>query len=85
MNNSDNPRGSAPNPAGAAPLRPAKNHPLKKNRFGSVVSLPLVGSEQCSINRKKTLACLEGSAVEQIQILSTVTLAGFEVIMHGRF
>jgi len=39
-----NPRGSAPNPAGAAPLRPAKTI-LRRANAGAVLSLPLVGDD----------------------------------------
>jgi hypothetical protein len=42
MTSADTSRGSAPNPAGAAPLRPAKTF-LRRRINVTVCSLPLVG------------------------------------------
>ena len=76
--------GSDPNPAGAAPLRPAlkpkpsqegKAKPHRPSRWSGI------GHQQ---RREKKLALRGGHGLEQLQILSAAHLAGFEVITHGR-
>jgi hypothetical protein len=80
----ENARGSAPNPAGAPPLRPAlkskpfqerKTKPCRPSRWS------VFGHQQL---QEKILAQTGGDRLEQLQVLSAAHLAGFEVITHGR-
>ena len=82
--------GLRPDPAGASPLRPPKpkqNLSGRKNQKADSCSLPLVGTEDRTVRSrlKKTLPERALGAVEQLHVLGAAPLAGFEVIMYGRF
>ncbi len=64
-------RGSAPNPAGAAPLRPEHKTVLMKEKSRGP-ERPPVGRASGSRNiaKEKTLAQIDSGGLEQIQILS---------------
>jgi len=80
----ENAWGSAPNPAGAAPLRPAlKPKPSQEGKAKTHRSSRWSGTGHQQL-REKTLALMGGHGLEQLQILSAAHLAGFEVITHGR-
>ena len=64
-------RGSAPHPAGAAPLRPAKTF-LRRANAVAALSLPLVGPEPQHFRSMKSLARTKARGVEQTQILRAV-------------
>jgi hypothetical protein len=77
--------GSAPNPAGALPLRPAltsKPFHERKTKHHRPSRWSGAGLKQ---SRKKILDRRGSDKLEQMQILSAAYLAGFEVITHGRF
>src|SRR5205823_2586967 len=58
----------------------------EKENQASSYALPLVGNEQHSSHADKTqLAQNRIDAVQQLHVLSAASLAGFEVIMYGRF
>ena len=78
-------RGSAPNPAGATPLRPEHKTVLIRKTMGTRAPSRWSGpglSRRCV---RKTLAQIDSGGLEQIQILSAANMAGFEVITYGRF
>ena len=80
----ENAWGSAPNPAGAAPLRPAlKPKPSQEGKAKTYRPSRWSGIGHQQL-REKTLALMGGHGLEQLQILSAAHLAGFEVITHGR-
>src|SRR3954452_7953936 len=73
---------------GLRPCDPQKQHKTlsEKENQASSYALPLVGNEQHSSHADKTqLAQNRIDAVQQLHVLSAASLAGFEVIMYGRF
>src|SRR3954454_19233366 len=73
---------------GLRPCDPQKQHKTlsETENQASSYALPLVGNEQHSSHADKTqLAQNRIDAVQQLHVLSAASLAGFEVIMYGRF
>jgi len=61
MTSADTSRGSAPNPAGAAPLRPANTF-LRRRTAGTACSLPLVGLKPYAATQPTNILLRRGFA-----------------------
>src|ERR1019366_7778244 len=85
----DSDRGSAPHPAGASPLRPGKNqNKTFLRRKNKKIPAPSRWSGRSTVGQKKNeekLARDALGAVKQFHVLGSASLAGFEVIIGGRF
>lgn len=58
----------------------------KKENHEAVCALPLVGTEPGASGRDRTRLARTGTvAVKQLHVLGAASLAGFEVIIDGRF
>ena len=80
-------RGSAPHPAGAAPLRPGQNQNktfLRRKNKG--IPAPSRWSGRGTVGQKRNeekLARGGVGAVKQLHVLGSASLAGFEVFTEG--